>query len=373
MEALEGISELEQRGRHIASEAELLYVNKFTNGLRRRRRGKGFSYYSVHTKTPVSARTRARVESLAIPPAWEDVWICANSKGHIQAVGRDEAGRRQYIYHTRWKAISAATKYDRMQLMAELLPRIRRRARQDLNRGELTKEKVLAAVIRVIDKGKVRVGNQKYTEEHGSRGATTLASEHVEVDGFKISLDFPGKSGKQREIEFSDNKTAEVISQCEEIEGQYLFCYHDDDGAERSIESTDVNAYLKDVSGHAVSAKDFRTWSGSVIALSALLDLDDDLTPPQRKRAVNEAVEKASEALGNTKAVCRGSYIHPGILAAAETGELAPLLETARSVANEKPTPELVAGERLLAVLLTLLSGTDRLATPARTTRVRRC
>ena len=139
-----------------------------------------------------------------------------------------------------------------------------------------------------------------------------------------------------------------MISQCEEIEGQYLFCYHDDDGAERSIESTDVNAYLKDVSGQAVSAKDFRTWSGSVIALSALLDLDDDLTPAQRKRAVNAAVEKASEALGNTKAVCRSSYVHPRILAAAETGELAPLLERARSVANEKPTPELVAGERLV-------------------------
>ena len=356
MEALDGISELEQRGRHRASEAELQYVNNFSNGLRRRRRGRGFSYYSANSKKPVTAQTRARIESLAIPPAWEDVWICANTKGHIQAVGRDEAGRRQYIYHPRWNAVSAATKYDRLQLMAELLPRIRRRVRQDLNRDTLTKEKVLAAVIRLIDKGKVRVGNQKYTQEHGSRGATTLGAEHVEVNGFKISLDFPGKSGKQREIEFSDSKTAEVISQCEEIEGQYLFCYHDDDGTERSIESTDVNAYLKDVSGHAITAKDFRTWSGSVIALNALLDLDDDLTPPQRKRAVNAAVEKASEALGNTKAVCRNSYIHPGILAAAESGDLAKLVAKARSHANGKPTAELIAGERLFKALLPMLS-----------------
>ena len=351
------MSKLEQRGRRRALKAELEYVNDFDSGIRRRRRGRGFSYHNARGQTIRSERTRSRIDSLAIPPAWTDVWISPSTRGHIQAMGRDEAGRRQYIYHPRWQAISAATKYDRMQLVAELLPRVRRRVRQDLNEKALTKKRVLAAVVRIIDKGSVRVGNQKYTEVHGSRGATTLAAEHVEVNGFHISLDFPGKSGKQREIAFSDAKTAEVISQCEEIDGQYLFCYEDDSGTYRSVESTDVNAYLKDITGQKLSAKDFRTWSASVIALSELVDEDPDLTPAQRKRRVNAAVERAAQALGNTRAVCRGSYIHPGILAAGESGELAGLVAAARQIAEERSTAELVAAERLFAALLPVLSG----------------
>lgn len=271
-------------------------------------------------------------------------------------MGRDEAGRRQYIYHPRWRAISSATKFDRLHLIADVLPRMRRRVRRDLNREQLDRHRVLAAVMRLIDKGNIRVGNQRYTEEHGSRGATTLTPDHVEVEGFRISLDFPGKSGQRREVEFSDSKTAEVINQCEDIDGQHLFCYQDADGDNRVIESTDVNEYLRDITGQTVTAKDFRTWSGSVIVLAALATAPEEENAASRKKKVNAAIEAAAAALGNTKTVCRNSYVHPGILAAGESGELASLLTSASTVAARRKLSELTNDERLFAAVLPLLS-----------------
>ncbi|MEQ8208765.1 MAG: hypothetical protein RH917_02955 [Lacipirellulaceae bacterium] len=339
------------KGKRRAKEAGLLYVNSFDKGLSRRRCGNGFTYLTTTGKTVASERTRERIQSLAIPPAWEEVWICPKMNGHILARGVDDQGRPQYIYHERWQAISSATKFDRMHLMAELLPRIRRRVRKDLTAKALSRERVLAAVVRLLDKAHLRVGNERYTQERGSRGATTLASNHVEIEEFSVSLDFPAKSGKQRSVEFSDKKIAKVVQQCEELDGQYLFCYRDREGELRSVESTQVNEYLKEVTDEAVTAKDFRTWSGSVIALSQLKEVEKDLTTTELKKAINQAVATAADELGNTKAVCRSSYIHPGLLSTAEAGQFYDLLDKVGSV-KSKPKAELTQDEDLFRRVL---------------------
>ena len=312
-----------------AAKAGLFYVNDFDSGYSRRRCGKGFTYLSSRGDTIKADRTRGRIESLVIPPAWQDVWICSKPTGHIQARGVDDAGRTQYIYHPKWTAISGATKFDRMQKFANLLPRIRRRVRKDIKGRKVTRDRVVACVVRLLDKAQIRIGNQRYTEQRNSRGATTLDSQHVEVDGPVVSLDFPGKSGKRQEIEFSDAKVAKVIQQCEEIDGQFLFCYRDDDDTETTVVSSNVNEYLRDVTNENVSAKDFRTWWGSVTALAELAELDADLPKSKRKRAAVAAVKATATELGNTPTVCRKSYIHPAILAAAESGELPDLVRKA--------------------------------------------
>lgn len=286
-----------------------------------------------------------------IPPAWQDVWICPTGEGHIQAKGRDEAGRVQYIYHEHWQAISSARKFDRMARFAEVLPRIRRRLRRDLNRKGLGRLRVLAAVVRLLDRAQLRVGNSRSVE---ARGATTLDAEHVELDGFQVSLEFPGKSGQQREVAFRDAKVAKVIQGCEELDGQYLFQYVDDDGQDRRIDSSDVNDYLDEVAKERVTAKDFRTWWGSVTALDELADLAGSECQRERKAAVRAAVKATAETLGNTVAVCRSSYIHPGILTAAESGELATLLQDV----EVQPVSELTLAEVRFQSLLPMLDFT---------------
>ena len=348
---------LAQQGRRRARRAGLIYINDFTKGYSRRRCGRGFTYLSIHGQIIKSDRTRKRIKSLAIPPAWEEVWICTKSNGHIQATGYDAAGRRQYIYHPQWQTISSATKYDRMQLMAKLLPRIRRRVLKDLNRKRLSKRRVLATVTRLIDKTGIRIGNHKYTEEHGSHGVTTLQREHVDLDGFRISLDFPGKSGQQRELEINDEKVARVIQQCEEIDGQFLFCYQTDRGASETVNSTDVNNYLKEITGQPISAKDFRTWRGSVTALSLLAGkVSQQQTKSERKRLVNIAITDTATMLGNTKTVCRNSYIHPAILAAGETGELQSLIDNMESSSQTNYETGLSIDETRFARLIPFLS-----------------
>lgn len=347
---------LEQRGTRRARKAGLYYVNSFDRGMSRRRCGRGFTYLSSRGRTITSARTRKRIEALAIPPAWTDVWICPKPNGHIQATGRDEAGRKQYIYHPDWQAISAASKYDRLSLLARLLPRIRRRVRKELNRKRLARKRVLATVVRLIDRAHIRVGSRTYTEKHDSRGATTLTDEHVETDGLTISLEYPSKGGREREIEISDRKAAKVIRRCEEIDSQFLFCYRDTDGEHRPVDSTDVNAYLREVAKESVTAKDFRTWWGSVIALASLArGSAERRSAAERKRAVQQAIAETADALGNTKAVCRDSYIHPAILAAGESGELAALIEKADAAAGGERLAELTNDETRFASILPLL------------------
>jgi DNA topoisomerase-1 len=342
-----------QRGKRRARKVGLYYVNDFDKGIERRRKGKGFTYVFSGGRAVRAARTLQRIGTLVIPPAWEEVWICPKPNGHIQAVGRDEAGRKQYLYHERWQAVSTETKFDRMQLMAELLPRIRRRVRKDLRQRKLTEERVLAAIVRLLDKARIRVGNPASVKTTNARGATTLANKHVEVSGIKVGLAFPGKSGKFHEVEIADQRVAKVVSLCRDLPGQYLFSLCDDQGVAKQITSTRVNAYLQEVAEESVTAKDFRTWWGSVIALSELKEMPADLSKTARKRAVVSAVRETAADLGNTMAVCRRSYIHPGLLTAAETGELRTLVTKAAK--SRKRRRELAADEQLLAALLPYL------------------
>jgi len=308
-----------------AAKGDLIYVNTFDEGITRRKCGKGFTFRWPDGKRVVDQQVRDRIDALVIPPAWAHVVVCPEPNGHIQAVGTDHAGRRQYIYHERWQALSAAAKFDRMHLFGELLPKMRRRVLRDLNRDELSRERVLAAVVRLLDKAHLRVGNRSYAELNGAHGATTLLEEHVKVKRTRVRLDFPGKSGQQRELEFADSKVAAVIQHCEEIDGQFLFQYVDDNGEPHSIDSTDVNEALRKMSGETITAKDFRTWWGSVIVLEELSTLGEDETVAERRKRLSQAIASTAKELGNTKAVCRSSYVHPGLISAAETGDLVQL------------------------------------------------
>jgi len=339
----------QQRGIRKAARAGLYYVNDFDSGYSRRKCGTGFTYLTKTGKTLKSQRVRDRIEALVIPPAWTDVWICPKSNGHVQARGNDDADRAQYIYHEKWQAISNATKFDRMQLFAEVLPRIRRRVRKDLKGKQLARKRVLAAVLRLLDKAQLRVGNERYVDERGTRGATTITEDHVEVDSFEISLDFPAKSGKRRVVNFRDKKTAKVVRQCEELDGQYLFGYVDESGVEKAVDSSAVNEYLQEIADESITAKDFRTWWGSVTALDELYDMPDDLPATKRKKIINQAITTAAELLGNTKAVCRSSYVHPAIIASAESNELPEMIAKCNS---GKSLPELTIAETLFAHLL---------------------
>jgi DNA topoisomerase I len=343
-----------QLGRRRARQAKLHYVRDFSNAWSRRRCGRGFVYLDARGRRLTGVRTLQRIASLAIPPAWEDVRICPSPSGHLQVIGRDAKGRQQYLYHEDWHAISAATKFDRLELIGRLLPRIRRRVRRDLGGRELSRDRVVAAIIRLIDKAHLRVGNIAYAEDNESHGATTLKAEHVEIDELSISLDFPGKGGKQIEVRLGDAKVAAVIEQCEEIEGQFLFCYRGENGATCAVSSSDVNAYLKGVTEENLTAKDFRTWAGSVLALRHLkahLDAGGEAT----RRALLHAIGLTSEALGHTKAVCRQSYIHPGLLAAFNDGRLAGLLDDCGRGDSAVPA-ELTRDEGLLLEILPALT-----------------
>jgi len=348
-------SSVSDRGARRAAKADLVYINEFDAGISRRRRGKGFSYAHDSGRAVNSKSVLRRIKAMAIPPAWEEVWICRDSKGHVQARGRDEAGRQQSIYHERWSAISAATKFDRMHGFGQLLPRIRRRVRKDLNRTSIDKPRVLAAVVRLIDKAHLRVGNEQNIEVTGARGATTLAPKHVETDGLHLSLDFPGKSGKRREVELADRKVARVIDRCSDLNGQFLFSYKGNGDQVFRLDSTSVNEYLREISKQDITAKDFRTWWGSVIACESLAADYDDSTKQQRIRSVGRAIAAAAEALGNTKAVCKSSYVHPGLQAAGRSGEFPILVERAQSNGRaSKPISELTQAEILFAGILPL-------------------
>ncbi len=327
------------------------YIHDLNNGWSRRRRGRGFTYHSASGKRLTGKRTLTRIESLVIPPAWEDVRICPSSSGHIQAIGRDAKGRQQYLYHAVWTTISSANKFDRLESIGEVLPRIRRRVRRDLDSRKLSKERIVAAIIRLIDKAHLRVGSPAYAEDNGSHGATTLTAEQVEVDKFSISLDFPGKSGRQTEISITDKNVAAVIRKCEEIDGQFLFCYRDDTDSYRSVSSSDVNDYLQEITNEVLTAKDFRTWSGSVIALKYLKAGLDESSDDSPSRIITKAIKQTAEEMGHTVAVCRQSYIHPGLLAAVETGTLRALLDkykrSGRAIQDELTRDE----DQFLAIL----------------------
>jgi DNA topoisomerase-1 len=311
-----------------AEAAALRYVSDGAPGLRRFRSGRGFRYRSADGSPVRDFATRRRIRALAIPPAWTDVWICPTSEGHIQAVGRDARGRKQYRYHPRWREVRDATKYARLLPFARQLSAIRRRVSEDLARPGLPREKVLATVVRLLETSLIRIGNAEYTAANGSFGLTTLRTRHVTVEGASLRFEFRGKGGKRHVVAVADRRLARIVRQCQELPGHELFQYVDDEGQRHTIGSADVNAYLREIAGEEFTAKDFRTWAGTVLAASSLRDeaLGSAL---QSKRTVARAIETVAKRLGNTAAICRQCYVHPGVIDAYLDGRLRRVMQRA--------------------------------------------
>ena len=258
--------------------------------------------------------TLRRITSLAIPPAWEKVWICPHPRGHVQATGRDARGRKQFLYHPKWTKVRDADKYSRLIVFCRVLPRIRRRVARDLRQPGLARERVIAAVVRLLERTLIRVGNAAYARQNKSYGLTTLRDRHAKIRGSTIRLSFRAKSGIEVETEVTDKRLAGVVKKCQDLPGQVLFAYIDDEGERRTISSHDVNDYLRETSGADVTAKDFRTWAGTVLAVAALKELEGFESDVEAKKNVIRAVEKVARKLGNTRAVARRSYVHPAVI-----------------------------------------------------------
>lgn len=309
----------------VVTQANLRYVSDEGPGLGRKRAGKGFSYVGPDGKRVGDKALKKRLGALVIPPAWTDVWISPDENGHILATGRDERGRKQYIYHPEWHRVRDHNKFGRMLSFGKLLPRIRRRVQRDLALPGLPKEKVLAAVVRLLETTLIRVGNATYAKENGSYGLTTMRKKHASVHGATVEFEFVGKSGKEWEIELTDKKIAKIVRQCEELPGYELFKYFDEHGELQDLGSADVNRYLKEITGEDVSAKDFRTWAGTVMATFTLTGLERFETKKQGAKNVTAAIKEVSKRLGNTPAVCRRSYVHPDVISCYLDGTLADL------------------------------------------------
>jgi DNA topoisomerase I len=294
--------------------AGLRYVSDTAPGIRRKRRGDKFTYTAADGSAIRDEEELARIRSLVIPPAWTDVWICASLRGHLQATGRDVRGRKQYRYHPKWRAVRDETKYERMVAFGEALPAIRAQTEADLALRGLPRRKVLAAVVRLLETTLIRVGNEEYARENRSFGLTTMRDRHVDFEGAKVQFHFNGKSGKKHLITLKDRRLAKVVRRCRDIPGQELFQYIDEDGARQSIDSADVNDYLREITGEAFTAKDFRTWAGTVLASLALQEFESFDSEAQAKKNVVRAIESVAERLGNTPTVCRKCYIHPAVL-----------------------------------------------------------
>jgi DNA topoisomerase-1 len=305
-----------------ACDAGLRYTSDDRPGLRRRRAGRGFRYLDTDGRTITSKAELRRIKTLAIPPAWTDVWISPDPRGHIQATGRDARRRKQYRYHERFREVRDETKYERMVDFAKVLPRIRRRVDRDLARQQLTRERVLATVVRLLETSLIRVGNDEYTRTNRSYGLTTLREKHVRVVRGRVTFRFRGKSGQEHEVDVRDERVARVIRKLQELPGQELFRYVDESGDASTIDSADVNAYLREAAGDDFTAKDFRTWAGTVFAARELCALGGADGSRTAKRNVTEAVKAVAKRLGNTPAVCRRGYIHPAIVQAYLDGRL---------------------------------------------------
>jgi DNA topoisomerase-1 len=307
-----------------AKAAGLRYVNDSLPGVRRMRAGRGFRYVNDQGKPLRGESEIQRIKSLAIPPAWTDVWICPVDRGHLQATGRDARGRKQFLYHARWREVRDATKFDRLAAFGQALPRLRAQVEEHLSLPGLPREKVLAALVRLLETTFIRVGNEEYARHNGSVGLTTMQDRHLEVAGAELRFEFHGKGRIWHTITLRDRRLATIMKRCQELPGQDLFQYHDDGGQTRSIGSADVNQYLREITGQDFTAKDFRTWAGSCLAMAALSELPIVRSHAQAKRSVNQVIEQVAQRLGNTKTVCRKCYIHPAIIESHLDGTLVP-------------------------------------------------
>lgn len=314
----------------LAAEAGLHYVEPDAPGYRRVRRGKGFAHLDPEGRA-VNGRVRSRIESLVVPPAWEDVWISRDPLGHILATGYDKAGRKQYIYHPVWEQVRDEVKFDRLEPFGRGLARLRRRVDSDLREAGLARVKVVALAVAVLDRTLIRVGNSRYATDNGSYGLTTLTCEHIEVDGRHVHFEFAGKGGAEHQLALRDRRLAGLVSDCWELAGQTLFSYETGDGEVSSITSSDVNSYLSDVLHGSFTAKDVRTWGASSLVTGELATTARSGENEDSDSLAREAIDVAAERLGNTRAVCRESYVHPQILEAYEDGSLAGVWSRAKS------------------------------------------
>jgi DNA topoisomerase-1 len=305
-----------------AHAARLTYVSDGDAGIGRYKAGRGFRYVRAGGREVKDRAVLQRIRGLAIPPAWTEVWICPDRDGHIQATGRDARGRKQYRYHQRWREVRDRTKFGRMIELAQHLPRIRRMVSADLRRPGLPREKVLATVVRLLEATGIRVGNDEYARHNGHFGLTTLLDKHVAILGAQMCFHFRGKSGKEHVVGLRDPKLARVVRNCQEIPGQRLFQYLDQDGSRHAIGSGDVNEYVRSVSGCDFTAKDFRTWAGTTLVTAALMAVEEPATAAASRREILSAIDGAAERLGNTRSVCRSSYVHPAVLDAFTEGWL---------------------------------------------------
>ena len=337
----------------------LRYVTDEQPGIHRERRGRGFVYRSAQGRIIRDRHTLKRIESLVIPPAWQDVWICALDQGHLQATGRDERKRKQHLYHPRWRETRDQTKFERLTEFVHSLPRIRRRIKRDLGLPGLCREKVLATVVQLLAISRIRVGNEEYARENKSYGLTTMKNRHAQVRGARIKFEFRGKSGKEHVVEVEDRRVAKIVRACQELPGQELFQYIDDAGQKHTVDSGAVNDYLRATTGQDFTAKDFRTWAGTVAAAVELRRLGPADSETALKRSVVAAIKATAQSLGNTPAVCRKSYIHPAIIESYLDGSLLSLLNGSGKT-NPSPLRQLRSDEFAVLRFLKHAANTKR-------------
>ncbi len=324
-----------------AEEAGLRYVSDDQPGYTRKKHGDDFQFYDTSGKLIRDETKLLRIRRLAVPPAYRDVWISPSANGHIQATGRDDRGRKQYRYHERWRAVRDENKYDRMIVFGNALPKIRRRLNQDLALPGLEREKVLATVVQLLERTLIRVGNEEYAKENKSFGLTTMRNRHVEVTGSKFSFRFRGKSGVHHDVDVKDRRIAKTIRKLQDLAGQELFQYLDEKGEAQNLTSQDVNDYLREITSENFTAKDFRTWAGTVLAAMALNVQETFSTKKQAKANVRDAVVAVSKILGNTPAICRKCYVHPAVLETYLDGNLIEGLKTKTEEALEENLADL--------------------------------
>lgn len=342
---------------HVSAKAAgLRYISDDQPGIRRRKRGKGFTYVDPNGKTIRDAKVLERIRKLAIPPAWTNVWICPQPTGHLQATGRDARGRKQYRYHTGWRHVRDETKFGRMVAFGEALPVLRQRVERDLALPGLPREKVVATVVRLLETTLIRVGNREYARQNGSFGLTTLRDGHVDVEGSTIRFEFRGKSGQEQSAEVQDRRVARIVKQCRDLPGQTLFQYLDESDERQKVTSEDVNTYVREATGESFSAKDFRTWGGTVLALSTLLEAGTLPSAKEANQAVVAAVKQVAGELGNRPATCRKYYIHPALIDAFLEGTL----EEALAAADGGKDASLSALESRMLALLRGVNGWGR-------------
>jgi DNA topoisomerase-1 len=350
--------------RAVARTSGLRYATDARPGFTRRRAGRGFSYRDLDGLVIRDREVRSRIAALAIPPAWTDVWICPWPNGHLQATGRDARGRKQYRYHPRWGARRGVDKFERMIAFADALPAIRRRCDRDLALPGLPRDKVLAAVVRLLESTLIRVGNDEYARLNRSFGLTTLRDRHAHVTGTRVRFRFRGKSGAMHDVGLRDRRLAAIVRRCQELPGQELFQYVGEDGDVHDVTSDDVNGYLREITGGGFTAKDFRTWAGTVLAYRALRGLQPEDHGPAARRNVVQAIRMTAERLGNTPSVARGSYVHPAVLEAYLDGRLRGALVEAAEDQSEPPVGSDRAEERAVVRLLRQQTAAGRHRTP---------